>query len=166
MGRTRGTPCWSRRGWRGAYTSLGNYADEEMLKLVKAASISLKVSQDDVLRWFGTKALPLLAAAYPVSLKSFKSTRPFLLTLNDVIHPEVRKIYPGADVPEFEFDTSSEKMLGVVYRSKRRMCALAEGLMKGAAEYFGEEALMKHTKCAQHGDLECRWDVWFKKRTS
>ena len=27
------------------------------------------------------------------------------------IHPEVRKLYPGASVPEFDFDTSSPDVL-------------------------------------------------------
>ena len=30
-----------------------------------------------------------------------EDVRSFLPTLNDIIHPEVRKLYPGADVPTF-----------------------------------------------------------------
>jgi hypothetical protein len=41
----------------GAYTSLGNYPDEEMMKLVGAASSTLKMPADDVVRWFGRNAL-------------------------------------------------------------------------------------------------------------
>ena len=49
----------------GAYSSLGNYPDEEMTKLVGAASSALKMPADDVVRWFGRNALPLLAKKHP-----------------------------------------------------------------------------------------------------
>ena len=49
----------------GAYTSLGNYPDEEMMKLVAAASSLLKTPPDDIVRWFGRNALPLLAQKHP-----------------------------------------------------------------------------------------------------
>ncbi|MGH9195481.1 MAG: heme NO-binding domain-containing protein, partial [Acidimicrobiia bacterium] len=47
-------------GLEGAYTTVGNYPDEDLLKLVAAASDALKISGDDVVRWFGREALPLL----------------------------------------------------------------------------------------------------------
>lgn len=37
----------------GAYSSLGNYPDEEVMKLVGAASSALNMPADDVVRWFG-----------------------------------------------------------------------------------------------------------------
>src|SRR5687767_5350894 len=65
----------------GAYTSLGNYPDEEMMKLVGAASSVLKIPADDVVRWFGRNALPLLAKKHPYFFDAHKSTRPFLYCL-------------------------------------------------------------------------------------
>src|SRR5689334_25328111 len=76
----------------GVYTSLGNYADSELRKLVMAASTILRQPADAVLRLFGAKSIPLLAAKYPLFFDNHHSTRPFLLTLNDIIHPEVRKL--------------------------------------------------------------------------
>ena len=86
----------------GAYSSLGNYPDEEVMKLVGAASSALNMPADDVVRWFGRNALPLLAKKHPHFFAAHKSTRPFLLALNDVIHSEVRKLYPGADAESEE----------------------------------------------------------------
>src|SRR5690348_17125586 len=83
----------------GAYTSLGSYPDTDLMKLVVAASSALNLTADAVVRWFGRNALPLMAANYPNFFQGHTSTRPFVLTLNNIIHPEVRKIYPGADVP-------------------------------------------------------------------
>src|ERR1051325_300856 len=137
-----GVETWERlltaAGVDGAFTSLGNYPDEDLFKLVGAASSALKQPPAQIVRWFGAKAVPLLAVKYPAFFAKHQSTRTFLLTLNSIIHPEVRKLYPGADVPDFEFDSSSPDLLVMGYRSKRRLCALAEGLIEGAATHFKE----------------------------
>ncbi len=145
----------------GVYTSIGSYPDEHLLRLVEAASAALNLPPNAVVRWFGVSALPLLARKYPTFFEKHQSTRPFLLTLNGIIHPEVRKLYPGADVPDFEFDISSPDVLVMVYRSKRRLCAFAEGLIEGAAVQFGETATIGHPQCLHRGDSACRLEIRF-----
>ena len=139
----------------GAYTSLGNYPDAEMTRLVAAAASALKMSPDDITRWFGRKALPLLAKRYPRFFDGHKSARTFLLTLNNVIHTEVRKIYPGAEVPEFDYDTSSTDVLLMGYKSPRKLCALAHGFTEAAAAHFGEELVFEQPQCMKRGDDKC-----------
>src|SRR5687768_12468965 len=108
----------------GVYTSLGSYPDEHLFKLVGAASVALNKPPGDIVRWFGAKAMPLLARKYQAFFARHSSTRPFILTLNSIIHPEVRKLYPGADVPDFDFDTSSPETLVMHYQSKRKLCEI------------------------------------------
>jgi hypothetical protein len=151
-------------GLDGAYTSLGNYPDEQMHRLVAAAANRLNMPPEAVVRWFGQKAIPLMAQSYPGFFAPHTTTRSFILTLNDIIHPEVRKIYPGADVPEFDFDTSSEEVLVMGYQSPRKMCALAQGLIEGAAAYFGEEATVEQPRCMHRGDEKCVFRITFKPR--
>lgn len=147
----------------GAFTSLGNYPDEYLFKLVGAASEALNLPPNAIVRWFGTRALPLLAAKYPDFFSQHVSTRPFILTLNGIIHPEVRKLYPGAATPDFDFDVSSPDVLIMCYRSKRKLCALAEGLIEGAATHFGEVASIEHPLCMHRGDSNCRLELAFAK---
>ena len=139
----------------GAYTSLGSYPDADLVALVGAASQALDTPEDEIVRWFGRSALPLLAERYPQFFEPHDSTRPFLLTLNDIIHPEVRKIYPGADVPEFDFDTSSDEVLVMEYRSARGLCAFGEGLIEGAATKYGERVAIEQPTCINRGDPSC-----------
>ncbi len=148
-------------GLDGAYTSLGNYPDEQLVALVGAASAALKLPADAVVRWFGGRALPILARKYPAFFQRHRSTRSFILTLNGIIHPEVRKLYPGADTPDFEFDASSPEVLVMTYRSKRKLCALAEGLIEGAAHEFHETVHIEHPECMHRGDPHCRLDLAF-----
>jgi hypothetical protein len=147
----------------GAFTSLGNYQDADLFKLVAAASAALKQPPDAIVRWFGVKALPLLEKKYPVFFESHRSTRAFILTLNGIIHPEVRKLYPGADTPVFDFDTSSPDTLVMNYRSKRKLCSLVEGFTEGAAARFKETVSIQHPQCMHRGDLSCRLELTFAK---
>lgn len=146
----------------GAYTSLGSYDDRELAALVDAASGQLKVPPEDVLRWFGRKAMPELSARYPAFFTPHRSTRAFLLTLNDIIHPEVRKLYPGASVPDFEFEDVGAS-LHILYRSPKRMCAFAEGLILGAADHYGERVTIEQPTCMRRGDDQCTLAVTFAK---
>ena len=145
----------------GAYTSLGSYPDENLMRLVGAASSALDMPAHDVVRWFGLNAMPLLASRYPQFFEPHESARSFVLTLNSIIHPEVRKLYPGADVPVFDYDTSSEDVLVMGYASRRRMCAFAEGLIDGAAAHYGERAVIQQPRCMTRGDDRCVLEISF-----
>ncbi|MDQ2731310.1 MAG: heme NO-binding domain-containing protein [Armatimonadota bacterium] len=145
----------------GVYTSLGSYDDSDFRGLVEAASASWGMSGDEVVRWFARNALPLIATTYPGLFSPHQSTRPFVLTLNSIIHPEVRKLYPGADVPEFDFDNSNEDFLLMTYRSPRKLCAFAQGLVEGAAAHYGEEVTFEQPECMLRGDEACVFHIRF-----
>ena len=150
-------------GVDGAYTSLGSYDDADMIKLVQAASAALDLPPDAILRWFGRRAMPILAERYPHFFRAHQNTRSFLLTLNSIIHPEVRKLYPGADVPEFDFSSSSDDDLTMGYMSRRKLCALAEGFIEGASDHFAERVSLEHSKCMHRGDEKCILQMKFQK---
>ena len=160
-----GEPTWdavlTEAGADGAYTSLGSYDDAELGRIVGASSRQLGLPADDVVRWFGRRAMPLLAEHYPKVFAPHTDARAFVLTLNAIIHPEVRKMYPGADVPDFDFDTSSPDELLMIYRSKRRMCAFAEGLLQGSADHYGQRASIVQPKCMHRGDPCCELRIQF-----
>ena len=87
----------------GAYTSLGNYSDDEIVALVGAAAAKLGKSNGEVLQWFGEEAMPILKERYPMLFENHQSARNFILSINSIIHPEVRKLYSGANCPFFHF---------------------------------------------------------------
>jgi predicted hydrocarbon binding protein len=41
------------------------------------------------------------------------------------------------------------------YNSSRRLCALAQGFIEGAGDYFGEAISVEHRSCMNHGDAHC-----------
>lgn len=161
--RRHGEAAWDdfldKTGLGGAYTSLGSYPDSELAALLAAVADALGLSAQDALRWFGQEAMPLLAERYPAFFAGHRTTLPFLLSVNDIIHPEVRKIHPGAQCPAFRFEHGPDGALRLGYQSSRRLCALAEGFIIGAARHFGETVTVEHLSCAAKGDSECLLSV-------
>ena len=146
-------------GVEGAYTSLGTYSHGELAGFADSLSAQLDLDPDETVRWFGQRALPKLAATYPQLFESHKGTLAFLGTLNDIIHPEVRKLYPGADVPVFDYRlVESDRML-MGYRSRRGLCFFGHGLIEGAGTHFGENLKVAQTTCEKRGDSECVFEV-------
>lgn len=154
-----GEPFWEglldHASAAGAYTSLGSYPDAELENLVLAACGTLGTSRSDVLRWFGRAAMPLLAARYPAFFREHASTRSFILSLNQIIHPEVMKLYPGARCPAFNFSNAPDGALLVGYNSHRQLCMLAHGFVEGAGAHFGEAPDIRHLQCMHGGDPAC-----------
>lgn len=139
----------------GVYTSLGSYPDDQMSRLVAAASDALGIPQADVVRWFGREAIPRFAVRYPAFFTAHASTRSFVMSLNTIIHPEVRKIYTGAQCPEFDFQNAEDGALLLGYHSPRKLCALAHGFIEGVADQYHEQVEVEHLDCMHRGDPRC-----------
>ena len=145
----------------GAFTSLDTYPDAVLRKLVAAVGKRAQKTPGEALQWFGRHSMPLLASQYPHFFAAQSSTRAFILTLNDIIHPQVRQLYPGADVPVFDFDTSSPDELTLGYQSPRKLCALAHGFIEGAADHYGENVEVEQSQCMHRGDAKCVFHLRF-----
>jgi hypothetical protein len=50
----------------------------------------------------------------------------------------MQKLYPDAELPSFDCDTSQPGCLRLTYRSARPFAALAEGLIRGCVAHYGE----------------------------
>ena len=147
-------------GLRGAYTSLGTYPDQDMAALLTAACEALDISREDLLRHLGRR-LGRLAARNPHLMAEFSDSRSLLLGLNSVIHPEVRKVYPGAEVPVFRVVSGEAAFVSLSYRSNRGLCYFAEGLALGVGDHFGEALTVTQPVCmhvdGDHCELVFTW---------
>lgn len=122
----------------GAYTAVGTYDHEEMIQLVTHLSTETEIAVPDLLRTFGKHLFGRFVGSYPQFFEGVASTFGFLGNIEGYIHVEVRKLYPDADLPSFEYDTSEPGRLTMVYRSTRPFADLAEGLILGSIEHFDE----------------------------
>ncbi len=143
-------------GLDGGYSSLGSYPDAELLAIVDHAAAMLALRPAKILRWFGQRAIPLMSERFPALFDSHRSARSFILSVNDMIHPEVRKLYAGAACPHFHFHDIEDGRLAVAYQSRRQLCHLAHGFIDGAAAHYGEAITVDHLTCTHAGDPVCR----------
>jgi hypothetical protein len=152
--------------WTGALTNAGLaepfdaqavYPDTEFNALVSALAAARGISSDDAQRWFGESAVAHFHAMAPELFDRHRDSWSFLLTLNDIIHPQVRRDFPGASAPDFGFDANESGELLLTYHSERRMCAFAEGLILASMRHFGDPAALRHERCMHRGDTHCEF---------
>ena len=130
-----------------------------MERLVETACAMLGLPREAVLRWFGAQAMPLLAKAYPNFFEGHTTARTFVGGINNIIHAEVRKLYTGAECPHFNIRETRPGVLTMDYRSSRRMCALAQGFVEGAARFYAEDVEFKHVACTADGADRCLFEI-------
>jgi hypothetical protein len=122
----------------GAYTSVGTYPHDEMVRLVVQLSARTGIALPALLHAFGKHLLGRFAVMYPKHFAGRTSTFELLEVLDNKIHVEVRKLYPDAELPVFDHSLDAPGRLAFVYRSKRPFADLAAGLIAGCIEHFGE----------------------------
>lgn len=121
----------------GAYTSVGTYPHEELIALVGALSEETGTAPPDLIRTFGRHLFGRFALAYPRFFHGIGGSFPFLSGIESVIHAEVRKLYPEAELPSFEVEKTSDSMT-LIYFSDHPFADLAHGLIEGCVAHFGE----------------------------
>jgi len=122
----------------GAYTSLGNYNHHEILQLVTHLSQQTDLPVSELVKEFGRRLINRFAFVHPDFFAQSESTFAFLENVDRSVHVEVKKLYQNAHPPSFEYSHPESGSLIMTYRSKRPFSDLAEGLILGAVEYFGE----------------------------
>lgn len=142
----------------GCYTASATYPDRELSGIVGTFAKLKNLTADAVVRAFGKYMLKALSAKYAVFFRD-TTLKPFLVSVDEVIHKEVLKLHPGAELPEFRYEDPGEGRLVMLYKSKRKLCALAEGLIQGAAEHFGEPVEITHSECMHRGAERCRLEL-------
>ena len=139
----------------------GTYPDEDLLALVSAAVEILNISLPNALREFGRYCLPKLAGKYPDFIKDHKDPKSFLLTVDSVIHVEVKKLYADAKLPRFVYKDTSPHSLEIEYTSDRKFCHFMEGLIDGVSTHFKRPISHQQFRCMLKGDLVCEFHLNF-----
>jgi len=122
----------------GAYTAVGTYSHDEMVAMVVALSQRSGMPVPDLVRAFGQHLFGRFVQAYPAFFDGASSAFQFLSGIEDIIHAEVLKLYPDAELPRFEVEHHDDQRLILLYHSPRHFEDLAEGLMLGCISHFGE----------------------------
>ncbi|MEZ5646848.1 MAG: heme NO-binding domain-containing protein [Burkholderiaceae bacterium] len=136
----------------GAYTAVGTYPHEEMVAMVAALSQRTGLPVPELVRAFGQHLFGRFVQAYPSFFDGVSDTFQFLSGIEHIIHAEVLKLYPDAELPRFEVEHHDPQRLSLLYQSPRHFEDLAEGLMQGCIAHFGEPIrLRRETAPTQRG---------------
>lgn len=127
----------------GIYTAVGTYSHEEIVSLVSALSKYTSTPVPDLLKIFGEHLFGQFAKNYNNFFTNSTNALDFLHNIEDVIHAEVKKLYPDAQLPRFLIEKFSINKLVLIYYSDRHLEDLAEGLMIGCIKYFHEKISIK-----------------------
>lgn len=160
---TSGMDAWNNilqaAGSDGVYTSGESYSDEELFSLVGAACNALNLPAEQVIGMFGEYLFDQLDARHPTFVASAKNLKNFLMSVDTVIHGEVLKLYTNPNLPRFKYIDHGDNKLTMQYSSPRKLCILAEGLIRGAANRYGNSITIDHPVCMHNGADHCQLDV-------
>lgn len=122
----------------GAYTAVGTYPYTEMQRLVVSLATRSEVGVGDLLTRFGHHLCQRFVGKYPEFFASQPCLFDLLESVDRHIHVEVHKLYPDAELPLFQTSARDTTSLCLDYTSCRPLAALAEGMIRGAADHYGE----------------------------
>ncbi len=123
----------------GIYTSVGTYDPKEMFTLVGNLSNLTEIPVGDLLKSFGHYLFTRFVENFPVFFEGISSSIDFLSKVDSYVHLEVKKLYPDAELPTFECNTSEAGHFQMTYTSKTNLPDLAEGLISECINYYQEQ---------------------------
>jgi hypothetical protein len=127
----------ARAGAKGSYTSVGNYDDEELVKLVVALGDETGIAVPQLLHAYGVHLFGRFVALFPGFFAPHDSAAGFFAGLESHVHTEVRKLYANARPPLFSLERNDDGSLFLDYRSARGLWQFAQGLVEACLAHFG-----------------------------
>lgn len=129
----------------GAYTAVGQYPYEDVIKLMSGLSQRVGQPLPELCIAFGKTMLQVLMQKHASMMPAQQSLLDFLQSLQNHIHAEVVKLYPEAQPPQVTCEARQASSVILRYSSERPLADLAEGLLLGAIDYFGQPARLVRT---------------------
>jgi hypothetical protein len=127
----------------GIYTAVATYPHQEMVALMLALCERTGNTVQEELRAFGRYLFGRFFQLYPHFFKDVPDAFTFLSGIEGIIHAQVLKLYPDAELPRFHIEEHDAQHLTMRYESIRHFEDLAEGLIAGCVETFGEQITIR-----------------------
>jgi len=137
------------------------YPDEDLSAIIATASRISGITEQEIVRRFGRFCFPELAEKYPLFIEPHRHPKPFLKSVNSIIHVEVKKLYLDAKPPEFTYEDPSEDRLIIKYTSKRRLCQFMEGMIEGVGNFFNYPVKYTQRTCMLENAPACEFHLVF-----
>lgn len=139
------------------FMAVGTYPDADLMKLVQGASVVTQKPAAELLEGFGEFITPTLFSMYRAVIAPAWRTLDLVENTESVIHKVVRT--RGGTPPVLAVQRIDATHLVVTYGSKRKLCALARGIILGIAKHYREAVAITEPACMLAGAKTCRLQV-------
>ena len=131
------------------------YPDEGFLVIIRSVAEATGRTTDEVAEDFGRGLVPALFDIYGFLIDPSWNFFEFLLKTETTIHRGVKLNSRRAKPPVIQAVLIGPKTVNISYRSERRLCRVAIGIIRGAASRYRTEISIAEDLCMLHGDPEC-----------
>ncbi|MFW2542294.1 heme NO-binding domain-containing protein [Primorskyibacter sp. 2E107] len=135
----------------GAYSAVGSYPCSELFEIVAALSVRTGLPGELLQRQFGHWMFGRFVTGYPAFFAGKQTALEMLDAIESEVHLEVRKLYPGAELPRFETIVHTDGEMVLDYRSPRPLMAFCRGLVEACVAHFGEPMEITETRERKDG---------------
>lgn len=135
----------------GAFTAIGTYPSQDLLKLFESLGKHAENPQDKIIKGYGECLFHRLSMSFQNELAAHPGAFSFLLQLGDIIKRETLKLYPDAKIPEIHARLISPHSLEFRYTSSRKLVDLVEGFICGCVGYFNENISITRGNLSSEG---------------
>lgn len=137
------------------YLPIDTYDDGELAALVEATADRTDASVPDLLESYGRFAAAQLLDTYGNVVADDWDALDLVANVETGIHTVLRSHNPDLDPPELVCRRDGDAQVTVLYRSQRRLCFVARGIVLGVADHYDEPVTVTERTCMHDGDDRC-----------
>ena len=142
------------RGTSG-YRFDASYPDDELKLIIRGLAEATATHPEDLMEQYAEAMVPGLLEVYGFLVDPRWSFIDFLVNTQDVIHKGLKVSSPAAKPPDMQVQRIGAEGVAIFYRSKRRLCPVAKGIIRGAAAHYQVQVVIGEERCMLRGDPEC-----------
>jgi len=134
---------------QGVYTAVGTYPVCEMGALVSTMAERTGHNVPVLLNLFGKHLFKYFYASSPHFFEGIDCPFDFLASVETKIHVDVQKLYPDAELPNFDILEHTKDRFVINYKSARGLGDLCEGLIEECLIHFNKPATITRRLIAE-----------------
>jgi hypothetical protein len=151
LARVRGLTGRSNAGYRFD----ASYPDDDLQLIIRGLSEATGRHPIDILEEFAERMVPGLMEVYGFLVDPRWSFLDFLVNTEGVIYKGVKVSATSTKPPDMQIKRVGPEAVAIFYRSRRRLCPMAIGIIRGAAAHFQVKVAILEERCMLRGDPEC-----------
>lgn len=135
------------------YLPIDTYDDGELRRLVEAVSDRTGEPVPELLERFGRHAIGRLLETY-WNVVEEENALDLIASTETQIHSALRERDSAIDPPRLTCRRHDD-MVMVRYRSHRKLCSVAKGIVRGVGDHYDEPVVVTEQACMQDGATCC-----------